>query len=169
MFVSQGGSAGRMTSHAKYCLFTLVAKVTSHGRLLVQFCASDLQNMLDNRGCGQLHNTIHGASHAFKQCLAFLSLKFGNGRWRRRRPKLDNFSTSLQHDGAKNHWFWRFRTLELCLNYDIIHLTRGSTLGPAAKNLTENRRKSHTFAFSKTAPFWVHVIPADPPCLLAVQ
>ena len=60
----QGGSAGRMTSRAKYCLFTLVAKVTSHGRILVRFCASDLQNMLDNRGCGQLHNTIHGTSHA---------------------------------------------------------------------------------------------------------
>ena len=53
-----------MTSRAKYCLFTLVAKVTSHGRILVRFCASDLQNMLDNRGCGQLHNTIHGTSHA---------------------------------------------------------------------------------------------------------
>ena len=60
----QGGSAGRMTSRAKYCLFTRVAKVTSHGRLYSTILCKCLQNMLDNRGCGQLHNTIHGASHA---------------------------------------------------------------------------------------------------------
>ena len=111
------------------------------------------------RTCMRTTSLPDGASHL--QYLAFLSLKFGKGRWRVD-AQLDNFSASLQHDGAKNHWFWRFRTLELCLNYDIIHLTRGSTLGPAAKNLTENRRKSHTFAFSKTAPHCAVLGSRDP-------
>ena len=46
-----------MTSHAKYCLFTRVAKVTSHGRL---FRPVEIQSMLDNRGYGQLLITIYG-------------------------------------------------------------------------------------------------------------